>query len=102
MNPLPSIASSNIADLFNHPLSRHRFTTTTLIGDNLPTPLTTSVDTPTVVALATAATTLVPSTATVDSLATAFTSDLVLVPTIIHPNLALAPTLPIALDTGAS
>jgi len=92
MNLLPSIASpitSNIADLFTKPLSlsRHRFTTTTLIGDKPPTP-TTSV-----------ASTLVASTTTVDSLAAVVAPASVpsdSVPTL-HPNL-----VPIALDTGAS
>jgi len=88
---LPSIASpvaSNLADLFTKPLSlsRHRFTTTTLIGDEPPTP-STSVDlTPTVVASATVVTS-VPTTTTIAS---------ALVPSL-HPNLTL-PTL----DTGDS
>ena len=80
-------SNPNIADLFTKPLSfsRHRFTATTLIGDEPTTP-TTSVVAPTVVASASVPT----ATPVSDS-----------VPTL-HPNLALAPTLPIVLDTGAS
>jgi len=81
MSLLPSIASSNIADLFTKPLSlsRHRFTTTTLIGDlHSPTPTTSVVKA-----------TVVP---TVDSLTVA-----------VDPTSASVPTtLPIVLDTGAS
>jgi len=90
MSLLPSIASSNIADLFTKPLSSHRYTQL-VIGDDPTIASTTSVATPTLVA----------STTTVDLLAavvdpasdpvtTTTTSDLV--PT----------TLPIVLDTGAS
>jgi len=77
---LPSIASpvaSHLADLFTKPLSlsRHRFTTTTLIGDEPPT-----------------SSTLVATVTVVASAPTPTASDLV--PT--------APSLPIVLDTGAS
>jgi len=80
-------SNPNIADLFTKPssFSRHRFTATTLIGDEPTTP-TTSVVAPTVVASASVPT----ATPVSDS-----------VPTL-NPNLALAPTLPIVLDTGAS
>jgi len=101
MNPLPSIASypSNIADRFTKPLSfsRHRFTTTTLIGDEPPTP-TTSVATAIVDSSAT-----VNSSATVDSSATVVASTAASVSNSVpslHPN--PASTLPIVLDTGAS
>jgi len=91
---LPSIASpvaSNLADLFTKPLSlsRHRFTTTTLIGDESTTP-TTSVVAPTVGASA--------STAVASASAPTATtvSDSV-------PNLHLHPTLTLpTLDTGDS
>jgi len=96
---LPSITSypSNIADHFTKPLSlsRHRFTTTTVIGDLHPPPSTTSVATATVDSSAT----VVASASTVVASAsvpiTTPVSDSV--PTL-HPNF----TLPIALDTGAS
>jgi len=90
---LPSIASSNIADFFTRPLptiSHHRHTQL-VIGDD-PTPLLTLVATAPTVALAP---TVVASAPT----ASFTTSDSV--PTL-HPNLALALTLPIVLDTGAS
>jgi len=99
MNPLPSIASSNIANLLtrNLPTTTHHRYIQLVIGDN-PIALTappTSVDTPPVVA----------SPATVDTAPTvvvsaiAATSDSVppLVPTIIHPN-----PVPYLVDTGAS
>jgi len=85
---LPSLATtfhSNIANCFTKALSRHRFTTTTLIGD-IHHPPTTSV------AMATAA------APTVASTVVASTSDSV---PPLHPN--LAPTHPnIVLDTRAS
>jgi len=93
---LPAFVSSNIADLFTKPLSRHRFTTTTLIGDlHSPTP-TTSV-----------ASTLVASTATVDSLAlaavVASTPTVDSLTAVVHSDsVPITPTLPIVLDTGAS
>jgi len=85
MNLLPSLASypSNIADLFTKPLSlsRHRFTTTTLIGDlHSPTPTTSVVSTVDSVPVATTVVASAPTAATA--------SDSVL------------PTLPIALDAG--
>ena len=93
MNLLPSLASypSNIADLFTKPLSRHRFPTTTLIGDlHSPTPTTSVVST------------LVAFPATVDSLATVASPSTGVAPVsdsdqTLHPNL-----VPIAFDTGAS
>jgi len=95
MNPLPSPASSKIADLLSKPLSCHRFDT--LIGDiHSPSPTTSvasTVDlTPTVVASTTVVASIPTATTTSDS-----------VPTL-HPNLDLAATLtlPIVLDTWAS
>ena len=86
MNLLPALAPtshSNIADLFTKPLSRHQFTTMTLVGDILPTPLpTTSVVTATV--------------ATAPTVASASNS----VPTPSSVGPTIAPTL--LLDTGAS
>jgi len=94
MNLLPSITTSNIADLLSKPLpasTHHRFLLA--IGDNT-TPSTTSVATATVAPTSA----LVASTTTVDSLAAVVypTSDSV--PSL-HPN---PTTLPIVLDTGAS
>jgi len=92
---LPSITPSNIADLFTKPLSlsRHRFTTTTLIGDKPTTPST---------SVASTVDTITTASAAVDSVSTATpTSDSV--PS--NPNLDPAPTLPtlpIVVDTGAS
>jgi len=91
MNPLPAPALSSIttsipiADVFTKSLSRHRFAST--ISDIHTTPTTLVLPTTSAAA------------ATVNYLATAPPSDLV--PTL-HPNPVLAPTLPIALDTGAS
>ena len=85
MNPSPAPASHfNIADCFTKPLSVscHRFTTTAIIGDIYHPPTTSNATAPTV---ATAS----------------FTSSSDSVP-LLHPNLVLAPTLPIVLDTGAS
>jgi len=82
---LLSIASpttSNIADLFTKPLSRHQLDT--LIGDTSPTTTTASV-----------ISTLVASTATATVVAPPSDSG----PTL-HPNLDLA--LPFVLDTGAT
>jgi len=86
MNLLPSLASypSNIADLFTKPfsLTRHRFTTTSLIGDlHSPNP-TTSV------------------TSTGDSATVVATVTVVAPPT--SESVPAAPSLPIVLDTGAS
>jgi len=87
---LPSIASFNVADLLSKPLSRHRFTTTAVIGDlHSPTPTTLVAST-----LVAAAPTLVASTTTVDSLAAVVDP---------APASASVPTiLPIVLDTGAT
>jgi len=90
---LPTIASySSIADLFTKPLSlsRHRFTTTTLIGDlHSPTPTTLVAST---VDSVTVATTVVASASTVVASA----------PTAATASDSVPPTLPIVLDTGAS
>jgi len=88
MNLLPSNAScpSNIADIFTKSLpapTHHRFVS--FIGAD-----------PTIDTLASATPV---ATTTVASAPSVTTSDSV--PTL-HPNLALAPTLPIVLDTGAS
>jgi len=96
MNLLPAFATtssnSNIADLLSKPLSCHRFDT--LIGDiHSPTPLSASAH----IAATVDSATVAPASAVVASTTT--TSDLV--PTL-QPNLGPAPTLPIALDTGAS
>jgi len=94
MNLLPLIASrpSNVADLFTKPLSRHRFITITLIGDDptTPTPLSASAH----------------FTATVDSAITVVASIPTATPVsdsvpVLHPNLDPV-SLPIVLDTGAS
>ena len=89
MNTLPSLASSNIADLLSKPLpstTHHRYAQL-FIGDN-PTPTTsTLVTTATAVASPEVVDTAVPTSGSV--------------PTVIDPNSALAP-LPIVLDTGAS
>jgi len=96
MNLLPAFAptsNSNIADLLTKPisLSRHRFITTTLIGDlHSSTPSTSVASTVDSVTTASAAVDSVP-TATPAS-----DSDQTL-----HPNLVSAPTPPIVLDTGA-
>jgi len=86
---LPSLASSNIADHLSKPLptiTHQRIVS--LIGAGptkhplaSATPTTTSVAAPTAVASATPISDSVPT---------------------LHPNLALTPTLPIVLDTGAS
>jgi len=82
---LPSIAShpSHIADCFTKPLSlsRHRFTTTTVIGDLHPPTSTTSVTTATV-----------DSSATVASAPTPAASE----------SVPTAPSVPLVLDTGTS
>jgi len=86
MKLLPLFASSNVADIFAKSLptpTHHRHVS--LIGD-IPTASATSV------------TAVVASPAVVDTAVPASDS----VPTLLHPNLALAPALPIALDTGAS
>jgi len=96
MNPLPSIASSNIANLLtkNLPTTTHHRYIQFVIGDDptaIATP-TTSVATATVDIAST-----VDTAPTVVASATTTTSDLVLVPTIIHPN-----PVPYLVDTGAS
>jgi len=93
MNPLPSI-SSNIADLFTRPLpTTPHHQCVSLVGD-IPTALLTSVVF--TVHSVTAASAVVDCCS-----ATTAASASDSVPTL-HLNLALAPTLPIALDTGAS
>jgi len=90
---LPSIASSNIADRLSKPLppiTHQRIVS--LIGDEPTTP-TTSVVAPTVGVF--------PSTVVASASALTATPVSDSVPTL-HPNLALTPTLPIVLDTGAS
>jgi len=88
MNLLPAFAptsNSNISDLFTKPLSlsRHRFTTTTLIGDlHSPAPST---------SVASTVDSVTTASAVVDSFPTATTAS-ASVPTI----------LPIVLDTGAT
>jgi len=89
MNPSPAPASApashfNIADCFTKPLSisYHRFTTTAIISDIYHPPTTSNATAP-----------------TVDTASVASSSDSV---PLLHPNLVLAPTLPIVLDTGAS
>jgi len=85
MNPLPSIASSNIADLFTKPTPRHRYTQLFIgIGVDPATPLSASADS------VTTASTVVASAPT-----TTLASDSVP----FNPNLDPAP-LPV-IDTGA-
>jgi len=89
MNLLPALATtshSHIADLFTKPLSSQRFVS--IIGDICPTLLSASAHT--------TATVVAAATATVNTLTTvvATTSASDSVP-ILHPNPALAPTLPI-------
>jgi len=96
MNPLLSIASSNIADCFTKPLPPTAHRSLLAIGD-IPTAPTISVVSATVDSTAAAPTVVASATPTVVASATTVTSDLV--PT--HPNLDLA-SLPIVLDTGAS
>jgi len=92
---LPSIASySSIADLFTKPLSlsRHRFTTTTLIGDlHSPTPSTSVASTVDSVTVVTTVVASAPTVVASSSATTAPTTASALVPTI----------LPFVLDTGA-
>jgi len=93
MNLLPTLAptssNSNIANLLSKPLSCHRFDT--LLGDiHYPTPLSAS-----------ASLTATVDSATVDPVVASPTTTSDSVPTL-QPNLALALTLPIVLDTGAS
>jgi len=87
MNPLPSI-TSNIADLFTKPISRHRHAQLFIgIGVDPTSPFAASASTATVDPASTVvASAPIPTTPASDS-----------VPSL-HPNL----TLPIALDTGAS
>jgi len=92
---LPSIVSysSNIADLFTKPIPRHRYTQLFIgIGvDPTTTPLSASAHFGSAVNSVTTASAAVASATPVSDS----------VPTL-HPNLALTPTLPIVLDTGAS
>jgi len=88
MNPLPSIASSNVTDLLSKPLptiTHHRYTQL-VIGDSpTPTTPTTSVVTATDATAPTVDPTVVaPATTTISD------------------SVPTAPTLPIVLDTGAS
>jgi len=89
MNPLPSIASSNIANLFTKPIPRHQHTQLFIgIGVNSTTPVSASAHlAPTVVAAA-SATVVAAASATVVAAA----SD----------SVPTASALPIVLDTGAS
>ena len=85
MSLLPSIASSNIADLFTRPLptiSHHRYTHL-VIGD---------------------ATTITPSTSVASTVNSVTTASAVVAPTAttVSDSVPTAPTLPIVLDTGAS
>jgi len=106
MNPLPSIASSNVADLLSKhlPTIPHHQYSRLFIGD-IPTAPTTSVDTPPVVASPATVATPTVVASTVDPLTTTVTttSDSVptsvptLVPAFIHPN-----PVPYFVDTGAS
>jgi len=103
MNLLPSLASypSNIADLFTRPLptiSHHRYTHL-VIGDA--TTINPSTSVASTVNSVPVAPTVVDSALTVVASASVPTPVSDSVPTL-HPNSALAPTLPIVLDTGAS
>jgi len=78
---LPSLASSNIADLFTKPISRHRYTQLFIgIGVDPTTPLSASAH------FASAVDSVTAASAAVDSVPTATLSD----------------SVPIVLDTGAS